>query len=191
MNKRIGVVGSLAAIAFVITGLAQGCQPPGSTTSGNPLVSLKFANYDPSAKARTQNVGAQSVSNLTMCFKRLRLKFDVSGMLEDNIDLTLGELTIDSTGTDLGTVSIPQGTYTRIEFDLDDACGTGKSLNITNAQGTFAIGDHLTIRFDGSFTVSENSSTLSMQIQQIVSALSGVSYAYDLKNAAESVAGSF
>ena len=56
-----------------------------------------------------------AVSDLQLCFKRLRFKQDLTDTLdplvEDNIDLNLGLVSLSSAGTDLPVVNVPAGTY--------------------------------------------------------------------------------
>src|SRR5688572_5949637 len=113
-----------AVLTSMIIFSTSACGP--GTTTGNPQVTLSFEPYSeqsfmkwllPSAYAAT--------SQLKFCFKRLRFKVDGAATAgdktkdNDNIDLSLGEVDISPSGTDLTTVEIPANTYRRIEFDLD------------------------------------------------------------------------
>lgn len=189
-RNQIRVLFVVIGITTIISTLGQGCQGPGGTSTGNPMkpVSLSFDAYDPNAKV--SRVTTQSVSGLQMCFKRLRLKVD-SATGGDNIDLNLGLVSINPSGTDLSEVDLPIGTYTRIEFDLNDDCMNGKSVVITNSHGTFSTDDGMTIVFEGSVTIGEDNQNLALAIQQIVSALGTVTQNSGIRSAAESVEGSF
>jgi hypothetical protein len=196
MSKRLTIISALLGLTFGIVNLSQGCQGPqgpgGSqgTSTGNPVASVHFASYNPNAKA-TQSASSLSVQTLRMCFKRLRFKMASSDLSGDELDLDLGDVVLSPNGTDLGDVNVPSGVYKRIEFDLDDHCAGGKSLEVTNAHGSFSTTDGMTIRFDGTFVVDSDSETLLLAIQQIVSALGAVTNDSALRNAAESVDGSF
>jgi hypothetical protein len=184
----------------LISLFALGCAQSGGTSTGNPLVDLKFDAFNASLamkKATATDIGALSVSSLKFCFKRLRFKQSGDSTNpdptqdSDNQDFYLGEVTISSLGTNLSGVTLPAGTYERIEFDLEDSCPSGHSVELTNGNGTFTTSDSITIRFDGSFTQTGADTTLGMDIQAIVSALNTVSNSSQIKNKAEGVDGSF
>lgn len=172
-------------LLLVLLVVYSSCSSNSGTSTGNPLVVLNFKSFSP---LTAQDIGAQSVSNLKMCFKRLRFK-PVTG-LDENIDLVLDEVSISASGILVTTASIPVGTYSRVEFDLDTHCASGKSVQLTNTTGTFNSLDTITIRFDGTFvhTASQN---LDLNIQSIVSALNTVNSDADIKLKAQSVSGNF
>jgi hypothetical protein len=183
---------SIISILLASCGLSQG------TSTGNPLVSLKFDAFNSSlAVQKVSDVGASTVSNLTMCFKRLRFKTASETTNpdptqdSDNIDFYLGDVSISSLGTNLEDVHLPAGTYERIEFDLDDDCPSGKSVQLTNSHGTYSTTDRMTIKFEGTFVHNGSNAELGLEIQQIVSALNTVNNANDIKDTAEGVDGSF
>lgn len=182
----------LRIVTFVVSLLQLSCA--GGTTTGNPLVQMAFA---PFTAAHSMKVGTMAVTDLKMCFKRLRFKTETDSNTtdpmndSDNIDLFLGEVSISSTGTDLGEVSVPKGTYTRVEFDLEKDCTSGYSLIMTKDTTTYQTEDRITIRFEGTFVVDENSETLEMGIEQIISALDTVTNSTQIKDQAESASGSF
>jgi hypothetical protein len=172
-------------IAFLF---AVGCTTSSQGTStGNPLVSVQFKSY--SALAASE-VTEQSVSNLQMCFKRLRFKYADPLVADDNIDLILDEVNINPNGTLVSAVRVPPGTYSRIEFDLDNHCTSTRSVQITNGNGSFSTSDSITIRFDGTFVLS-NSQDLNLDVQSIITALGNVNADSAIKTQAESVQGSF
>jgi hypothetical protein len=125
-----------------------------------------------------------------LCFKRLRLEQDSSAS-EDDTDLPLGWVELSPNGTDLGSFQPPAGTYSRIEFDLDDHCAIAKSVELTNDQGSFSTSDQITIRFEGNFVYSGAGSQLSFQIQQLISAFASVSANSEIRTKAEAVSGTF
>ncbi len=141
----------------------------GGTTTGNPIqINMQFASYNNTLaktlfKALIPSAHAD-LSNLKMCFKRMRFKVADTSFGND-VELQLGELSINQEGTDLGMVEIYEGTYKRIEFDLEKDCdGTSKpSVTISTQYGTFYTYDSITIRFDGSFSASSGDLTLFVQ----------------------------
>lgn len=189
MNK---VVVALIALALF------GCAPGGNGTStGNPLVDIRIGSFNATAVAQKTGVSAMAVNSLKFCFKRVRFK--MSGETtnpdptidEDNIDFDLGEVTISSLGTNLQSISLPLGTYERVEFDLEDDCASNKSVQLDNANGSFSTSDRITIRFDGNFTHDGSSDILNLGIQNIISALNTVSNSLEIKNKAEGASGDF
>jgi hypothetical protein len=163
--------------ATILLFMHAGCVPSGGTSTGNPVVSLKFAPYNGALSA--SNVSPQSVSSLILCFKRLRFKTpgepsNPSPNLDsDNIDFYLGEVNISSLGTDLASAAVPPGAYARIEFDLDSSCPSGKSIQVTNTTGTFSTNQTITIKFIGSITIT-GETTVNMLAQNLVSAMNSV-----------------
>lgn len=137
-----------------------------------------------------------AVSSIKMCFKRLRFKQENestnsdSTQDEDNIDLTLGLVTLSTSGTDLSSVEIPKAVYKRIEFDLEDGCGVGYSLYLNNL-GVYQTTDRMTIKFEGTFDSASSGGAINMSIQNIITALSSVTSGSQLKSAAEGASGSF
>jgi len=137
-----------------------------------------------------------AVSNITFCFKRLRFKYQnddelESLGLEDNVDLSIGEVSIDSNGVTLGTIEVPQGTYRRIEFDLESDCGLGKSIDLTNDHGSFSTTDRVTIKFEGTFVADNASEKLTLSVQSILDAANSYNGTGDLAGHLESASGSF
>lgn len=134
-----------------------------------------------------------AVSDLRFCFKRLRFKKDVSDidnpLIDENIDLTLGEVNISSTGTTLALVNIPADTYYRVEFDLEPNCG-GKSLYLSNDFGVYSSTDSIKIRFDGVFVV-DGSETLQLGVQDILNAANSYNGTIAIRDHMESVSGNF
>jgi hypothetical protein len=135
-----------------------------------------------------------AVSDLKFCFKRLRFKKDVldETELDDNIDLELGNIAISNSGTILGQVSVPAGTYTRVEFDLEPSCDGVEvnSVGLINGNGSFNSTSTIKVKFDGTFIV-DGVETLELGVQNIMDAAN----AYDglggvtLKDALEAVSG--
>lgn len=161
------------------------CSPSAGTSTGNPLVAVNFKTFAP---LQSLDAGSMAVSNLKMCFKRLRFK-PVSGV-DDNIDLQLGEVSVVATGMLVATAMVPAGTYSRVEFDLDTHCASGKSVQVTNLNGTFASVDTITIRFDGNLVLMQ-SQNLDLNIQAIITALNAATSDADIKVRSESISGSF
>lgn len=170
----------------------------GGTTTGNPVsqVSVRMEDQQPFALIKKAwdhliSPAYANSTNVKFCFKRLRFKPD-SSTIGSNFDLVLGEVTIDPTGTNLLTVSVPQGTYGRIEFDLEKECdGVALKPSVTFDNGaTFSTDDSLTIKFDGTFIVS-STSTLTLNIDALLDALDTVAANNEIKTKLEAVSGDF
>jgi Domain of unknown function (DUF4382) len=172
-----------------------GCGSP--TATGNPAVTLAFAPYGSSALFELIPSAYAAVSSATLCFKRLRFKTqDETTSADpandsDNIDFSLGEVTLSPSGTTLSSVQIPAGTYTRIEFDLEDKCASGKSLQLTNSNGSFSTDQRITIKFNGTFTATGATQNLSLAIDSILTALDAATNNNGLKSTAEGASGTF
>ena len=175
---------TLASLMFL------GCAKDSGTSTGNPLVALKFDSFTSTLALKTGDVGTQAVSSLKLCFKRLRFRM-VTTTAEDELDFYLGDVTISNLGTDLGSINLPVGTYDRVEFDLDDDCPSGKSIQLTNTSGSFSTTDRISIRFEGTFTHDGSDDVLGMSIQQIVDSLNTVTNNSQLKSKAEAASGTF
>ena len=178
----------LVAMALVFT---MGCsQEKGVTMSfGSEVAQNSILDFlMPSAFA--------SSTQVKMCFKRLRFKIDQQATTDkdnspDNIDFAIGEVTVSETGATLGTVDVPAGNYRRVEFDLDNDCDTGYSIQVTNSHGTFETHSALSLNFLGDFTSDESAQSLVFAIESILSAASSYDGTGQLKAAVEAAEGEF
>ncbi|MCC7406266.1 MAG: hypothetical protein IT288_17870 [Bdellovibrionales bacterium] len=177
------------------------------TSTGNPLVEIRFASYSTVAQKVAANVpldalaepGIFSVNQLIFCFKRLRFKSALEttnpdpASDEDNIDLEVGEVTLTSSGNSLGFVRVPVGTYSRIEFDLEDHCASGLSAQVYNSQtgSPFSTNQRITIKFEGTLTIAAGSSGVDLALGSIISAADGITNNSQVRSALEGVSGSF
>ena len=185
-----------ALMLFFLT-LATGC---GGTTTGNPVVTLKAAPYSSFAGSFLPKwfpslitPAYASVSSLTLCFKRLRFKAAYDGesngdsTSSTNFDFDPGEVSLSPSGNTLGQITLPAGTYRRIEFDLDDHCSSSKSVQLTNTSGSISTRDGMTIKFEGTFVAAGDAQDLSLQFQNLVTALDSVTQGSSIKPALEGV----
>lgn len=188
----------LTTMSFIL----MSCEQPGSSkiskSSGKHPVSMSMSSYTV-AKFNAIDLlfpkAYAAISDLKFCFKRLRFKRDLpDGVVDttnDNIDIELGEMQINSAGLDLGTVSVPADTYKRIEFDLERDCVVGSTLNsvsLTNDYGTYGVTDRITIKFDGNFVVNGAESVV-LDVQNIMDAANAYDGTGTLKDALEAVSG--
>lgn len=172
-----------------------GCQPSknSSVTPASHPVNMQLGSYTTAGLSRFFiPVAHAAVSDMRLCFKRLRFKKDLSATLDpaldsDNVDLLLGEVTVSSAGTALASVSVPEGTYYRVEFDLEPEC-VGNSVKLANDFGTFTSGERITIKFEGTFVVN-GAETLILGTQNILSAANAYNGVGSLRDALENVSG--
>lgn len=161
----------------------------------NPTITLEVGSLSASHKVIDFFIPSAyaAASNAKLCFKRLRFKSEdldssngssSQGDTEDNIDLQLGEVEI-YPGAPLGEVTIPAGTYRRIEFDLDRNCPSGSSVSFQNSSGNFSTQDTITIKFEGTFEASSSGQKVSLGMGAILSALDSVTNAGQIKNSLE------
>jgi hypothetical protein len=180
---------SALTLLSLITLSFPGC----GTTGGNPvIVQVNSASYlsdhwytiIPSAQA--------AVSDLRLCFKRLRFKKDKSATADDsgsaNVDFSPGEVTLSTGGNSLGTVVIPSATYRRIEIDLEPNCpnsSSGLSVRTTNNTGTYSSTQHIQIKFEGTFVADDKTKVLNLDFQNIITAMDSVTNSSQIKNKLE------
>lgn len=168
------------------------------TTVGNGLtepvgVGFKaFQLQSGALMAVDPRLAAGQIQTLTICFKRIRFKGAPGDSGGQNVDLRIGEVTLSPQGTTLQNVTVPAGTYRRIEFDIDDkTCPSNRSIHVTNTNGTFDTKDSITIRFEGNITITGTQQSLFLNIQTVVSALANVTSGNQIKDAAEGADGDF
>jgi hypothetical protein len=172
MKALIQVIGLAMLLALV------GCQSEEAPVSGTKShrVTLRTSSFSTASifSPWLINEAYAGVSELRFCFKRLRFKKDTSDvpgddddLLDDNIDFNLGEQIITSSGGLLGTVNVPEGTYYRVEFDLEPECA-GVSAQVSNDFGTYSSNEQIKVKFDGVFVVN-GSETLELGVQNILS----------------------
>lgn len=173
----------------------------GGTTTGNPVdksnVTIRMQDQQPFALLRNISEGIipsakAAVSNVKFCFKRLRFKAEVSDSTGKEIEFNIGEVEIDPNGFNLATVSVANGTYNRVEFDLEKDCegATNPSVTTSNDNGTFTTDDRMTIKFEGSYTVSADG-TLNLNVDALFDALETVNNGNQIKNVLESATGDY
>jgi len=171
----------------------------GGTSTGNGLVQLEIGSYNQLAwYERLIPAAHATVSSVTFCFKRVRFKansVDSADPANDasNVDFEIGQVTLSPSGTTLGSVSIPKGTYSRVEFDLEDNCGTATSVQVSNSNtgGPFTSGSRITIKFEGTFIADEASERLQLGVQAMINALNTVTASgSQVKTSLEAASGS-
>lgn len=173
---------SLAGAAIVLlSGCGKESNPRIAIAMSNTTAQNRFINFLlPSAYA--------TVTDTTMCFKRLRFKLDSNSTEENggshNIDFTPGEVSLASSWIYLGEVTVPAGNYRRVEFDIEKNCGSsssGKSISFTNNYGQFWSDQTVNIIFEGDFEASRSGQQLNLNTLTIINALDNVMSLSDVK----------
>lgn len=188
-----------AALLIVTTFTA--CKQPSTSDLVSPskshTVNLSMGSY---TVAKTSPLdflipsAYAAISDLKFCFKRLRFKRDLPDgqpdTSEDNVDLTLGRVTMSNSGVLLGQVTVPADTYKRIEFDLEPNCGGAgsNSVDLLNDWGAHSSASTITIKFEGTFIV-DGTENLELGVQNIIDAANAYDGVGDLKDALETVSG--
>lgn len=185
------IIKGMILISFLTVGCAE-------KKDGLHQIAVQFGSYT-TAKHKILRLflpeANAAVSTLKMCFKRLRFKTADDPAVtadpaidNDNVDFNLGLVDISSGSTALGIITLPAGNYTRLEFDLENSCVGGNSISLVNTNGSFVSTDRITIKFEGNFTANADG-TLTLGVQQILTALNNYNGVGTLKTAAESISG--
>lgn len=168
-----------------------GCSGSSGTGTGisDDIVTLKLASYS-----------ATYVSDFTACFLRVRLKTagestnaDVT-IDEDNIDISsLGRRTIPAEGANLKNIAVDLNTYTRVEIDLEDDCGSSTlgALSITNTHGQFSTTSRVTLIFTGTFEFTQTGQILRLDIDNMITELKDALSDADVPTKAQLSTGTF
>ncbi len=167
----------------------------GNTRTGNPTVTLELGKSGSQAARLNQDrrMVPFAVSMLRFCFKRVRFKVDSSDSAADasSYELEVGDVLFQNDVEALETLEIPVGTFERVEFDLDDHCATASSLQVSNDHGTFSTDDHITIKFEGLFTVEKDTKNWIFLLDALLVAMDSINDGAQIKAAAEAVSGDF
>lgn len=176
-------------LIIILLNIVSSCAQNDGTSTGNPLVSLKYQAYSPL-------FSTFAVNQINFCFKRVRFKkmnetTNPDPVLDNsNIDFDIGEKQITQSGDILGDVRVPVGNYTRVEFDLSDHCSNAYSVNLINSNGTFLTNQRITIKFLGNLNLT-NDSVLILSLQPLINSLDTVSDNNSIKAKLENVSGEF
>lgn len=181
-------------LAFLL--IAYGCQTSKDSSpvsGGLKPVNVSMGSYTTASFSNFLMPSAYAaVSDLKLCFKRMRFKTSITDiddpLVDENIDLVLGEVSLSSTGTTLATVNVPANTYYRIEFDLDTSCASGNSVFLANDFGVFTSIEGMKIKFDGVFVVN-GAENLQLGIQDILNTANGHNGVGSIKTSLESISG--
>lgn len=164
--------------------------PSCGTTTGNPAtVEVSFSEITTRAffRALDELEAAATITQMKLCFKNIRFKMmdDDTDKPEDsgNLNFDLGLVTLSTDGGILTSLNVPIQNYKRVEFDLDNHCSSGKSLEVTKSNGrTVSSDEAITLKLDGDFSLQSYSESLSLDISTIARSLTSVSEASEIKS---------
>ncbi len=129
------------------------------TTSDSPSSSMDDSSSSDDSRSSDDSISSNDS----------RSSDDSINDVEDNIDFNIGEVTLTSSGTLLGSVNLPEGTYYRVEFDLEPSCAGRKSLTLSNDFGTYSTTEKIKIKFDGVLVI-DGSKNVELGVQNILDA---------------------
>jgi len=186
----------LGSLLFLVSCAGGG----GGTTTGNPVKTVNVRMEDQQPFAWMKRISDSfipsayaNVGSVDLCFKRLRFKpVENDDSTAENYDLALGQVTIDPNGTNIVSVAVPEGTYRRIEFDLEANCNglVAPSVLFENGVTTYSTQDNIKIKFEGILVV-DGDKTVNLNTDVILDALGSVSSDGDIKNTLEAVTGDY
>jgi hypothetical protein len=171
----------------------------GGTTTGNPVKTVNVRMQDQQPFAWMKKISDSLIpsayantTNVSLCFKRLRFKpVEDDDSSAENYDITLGLVTIDPSGTNIVSVPVPEGTYQRIEFDLEGNCDGFGAPSVSFENGsTYSTQDNIKIKFEGNLEV-DGDKTVNLNTDAILDALDTVSSSTQIKNTLEAVTGDY
>jgi hypothetical protein len=171
LNRSFAFIALLAAVTLA------GCGGTGGGNPGEPVARV-ILEVGPSEST--------AVTHLSICPTQVRLVDENGG--SETISLPLSETELQSSAV-ISSIDIPRRTYTSIELELAPACDF-RSLQVTNANGTFQAIEPTTLKFAGSYAPSGmDGEKLRLIITPIESKLLLVASDQALKAAAEGASG--
>lgn len=109
---------------------------------------------------------------------------------EEEVEFRPGEVELSSSGIEIGTVTLPEGTYTQIEFILEKdgrGCSGNNSVDLVNTSGMFTTPESIEIKLAGRFIASEANQVLSLNMNDILMALDQVTSNNQIKDKLENL----
>ncbi len=185
----------LGSLLFLVSCAGGG----GGTTTGNPVKTVNVRMEDQQPFAWMKRISDSfipsayaNVGSVDLCFKRLRFKpVENDDSTAENYDLDIGLVTIDPNGTNIMSVSVPEGTYRRIEFDLEGNCNGLGAPSVSFLNGaTYSTQDNIKIKFEGILVV-DSDKTVTLNTDIILDALDNVTSDNQIKNTLEAVTGDY
>ena len=161
----------------------------GSTIMGNPETSTRLQVSRYSAASTS---GSGTLSALLICKTQLVLTSVDPSVPVASLRFSDGvEQSIPVDGTQLGAIDIPVGHYSQIVIRLDNNCGTGRSLKLSNGSGSYASQQPIDLKFTGDLVVDGSDQTVFFDVQQIANQLSQVSDAAQVASQAQASNGTY
>lgn len=115
----------------------------------------------------------QGISGLTICLKEMVLTKVGGGTITVPYSPS-NELQISMSGIELGALDVPAGQYTKIALSVDDVCETGKSVAVTNGNGTFRTTSPFEIQFQGNEFIGNVQHRIVLDVKSLTEKLSRI-----------------
>lgn len=172
----------------------QYCSLPSRTPAAGPFFNLKFGSSQLSSAQTSQ------VSFLTFCFSQIKFVpyIDLNNpdptAITQKFDFDMDDVNYSKNGTSLSFVSLPAGKYQSIQIILTDQCSSGRSVQITNNNGSFSTMNTITITLVGFPTyleITDATSQVILNIDNVIPPLLNVSGDNQIKAAIEANNGIF
>lgn len=206
--KVLGLTSFFSGVVL-LSACAKSAAPTGKSEVSIQIGSLSAANQlmnflIPEAKA--------AITSAKVCFKKVKFKTEEeinyseteheseseSEQLEKEAEIEReeqaefhpGEIELSSEGVEIGKVTLPEGTYTRVEFILEKdgkGCSGNKSVDLVNNYGTFITPESIEIKLEGRFIASEANQVLSLNMTELLMALDGVTSTSQIKDKLEKI----
>ena len=181
----------LLAVNFLFI---SGCENNGTET-GDPGFTTRFSSFSDSQATWVDFIlpkAFAAVTTVQMCIHQIRFKADNSSDDPgENANISVGFIELNSSGTDLGDLSVAPGSYRRVDIMLKDECGEGFGLSVTNDSGSYQLESPKILRFEGDFEVTLGGDDLVLNIPNFINFFDSVTSDADLEGGVESVIGTF
>jgi hypothetical protein len=136
-------------------------------------------------------VNLATVTSLKLCVARARFIPADSAQATVQVDLpTAGEVAAGASDAVFGTVEIANGNYARIEVDASSgSCASQKSVQLSNAHGSFSITEGVTLRFQGSGAIDSSVKAVRLDLQAFVDQFTAIDDGTEIKPSTDAITG--
>jgi hypothetical protein len=192
--KKFNRLFLLSALVLTIAPLYNNCsnrqtfstdgplKPAEETNTGNPITS--------EINVKLGSIDSSQVTALSVCPESVSWVPSNPSMSPVQFGLQPAKVTLGASDIILGTVTVPSQKYDRVELTLSSsACASQKSIQVTNANGSYAGGESVTVKFTGPVEITDLTRTLTLEMQPIVDGLADITTDSDLQVTVETVNG--
>ena len=179
---------SLLALSLLLIPF-QNCSEGGGTILGNPLsertdeTSLFYDAYDAGSSNKIQAQGGITPLAVTpglqiyICLART-VFYQYNSGIKQMFDIRLGEVELQSFGTELGSYDLAHGPYKRVQLKLRGdrgLCDDEMSVRVVNANGDFVTRTWFRVNYDNLGQIIDGpGQSLVLEVNSIVDALRNV-----------------